>query len=77
METDWNSLRDCPAMVEVTFGETNAGLKYHMVQSVVGKAWQASRLESEHFCAGVSDLTKGTCILKARVVLFSFFFHYK
>lgn len=48
-------------MVEVTFGETNAGLKYRMVESVVGgKAWQVSRLESEHFCAGISDLAKGT-----------------
>lgn len=29
-------------MVEVTFGETNAGLKYHMVQSVVGRGGLAS-----------------------------------
>lgn len=29
-------------MVEVTFGETNAGLKYHMVQSVVGEEGLAS-----------------------------------
>lgn len=38
-------------MVEMTFSETNAGLKYRMVESVVGgKAWQVFRLESEHLC---------------------------
>lgn len=37
VETIWKGLRDCLAMVQVAFSETNAEFKHHIVQSVAGE----------------------------------------